>query len=358
MPTTKSVRVTDRSAWLALVSLFLVPAAAIGAGSHLALLVEREGEVDPTPLLIRVERDKFRDTIDVEAALQWSPGPSLKAPAWAGLVTEVAVEPGQTVRSGDRIIRVDGIWRLAAATPTPFFAPVNAQSSTEEIAKLSGFLIDLGYEVPPRSWDSSTVASLRDLADSVGVASARDVEAFDPAWSLWMPTKSVIIGSVTVDVGSPAPAPGEDVATGLPRLAAVSVASADGDPQPTAEQAMDWVLRIDDMDIPYESLASPAELRRLDPPPAFATQMPESMQGVLERETPLKGWRVPVTAVHTDVSGAQCVFRLAAAEGVYEAVPAVVARSGVGVARVTANLDRSDQILANPGELLRGRSCG
>ncbi|CAN7150280.1 hypothetical protein LJR042_000046 [Microbacterium maritypicum] len=348
----------DILAWLLIVLLFVAPLASLIVGMILLAGEEDKRSVVAEPVFATITEAEFVDAVEVTVAMGWSPGVTVKAPSWSGLVTEIGVAPGDAISAGTKLIRVDGVWRVAAPTSTPFYSPVTKASSKSDVAMLNSLLRSFGLDAPGDSWKSTTLSAIRQFALDIGVPDARSVEAWDPAWVLWTPFSEGTVGSVAVSTGQAAPSMGEDVIVGPPQLASASITAKEGLTLPSWEEGDQWVLRTGDISIPVQStdlVASGADLSTLAR--ALGSTEPEEAQGVVEREVPIQGWQVPVSAVHTDVSGALCVFR-GGASGRLDPVVVEAQRGTIGTTRVFGELKATDQVLVNVSEIARSESCG
>ncbi len=347
----------DRLGWSVIVGLYVAPMAALVYGLHLIDEEPITARPAPEPVTALPERVEVEEKIDVEADLRWSPGAALIAPAWSGLISDVAIDIGDQVRTGDRVVRIDGVWRIAAATPFPFHAPVDAFSPARELSALSALLADFGYEVPRGKWSHATLKAVRAVATRLDVPNAIGVTAFDPSWVLWMRERELVLDSINLQVGSIAPAQGDFTAQGAPELAAISLSSPMGAALPPSDEAAEWTIRLDGMELPYAAIDSVEALRSVDVPSPLASSEPEALTGALTRRTPVTGWNVPVGAVHTDIHGVQCVFHVGPDRS-YRAVEVSIRDGGAGVALVTADLEEGVAILLNPADTQRDQECG
>ncbi len=210
-------------AFLAGIGLF-VPAAFLAG---LMLSPDRlDGVGDlPEPLVVPVEEVLYDEKTGVSVTLQWAEGPALFSPSWSGTVGRVAVEVGGVVRSGDTIATVNGVDRMAVATPQPFYRPLGRGDSGDDVTWLQAVLVQLGYlDELPSDRDTVTfdvLQAIRGLAQALGVRGKVDV--FDPAWFVWMPEDSFPVDRVGLVAGGQAPPPGSEVLRGPPALVDVTI---------------------------------------------------------------------------------------------------------------------------------------
>jgi hypothetical protein len=344
-------------AWSLITILFLAPLGTLAAGAGVLAVSDNRRATVVEPVFMTVERTEFFDSQSVSVELSWSDGVTLKAPPWTGLVTETGVKPGEVVRAGSRVARVDGVWRVAAPTPTPFYAPVTSSSPASEVASLNALLRAMGFDSPDHTWTWRTSAALREFAHSIGITDAIAVTAMDPSWLIWSPVPEIVVASLSLTVGSPAPAQGEPVVTGPPRLRSVTVAPQEGASLPEVDAADEWVLRFEGVEMPYRAPETTEGLAGSAVEGALARQKPSEAEGAVERAAPIEGWRVPVSAVHTDAVGVQCVFRRSPTDRVVEPVLVVVQRGVIGTARIDGPLRQKDEILVNPSTFAGDGTC-
>lgn len=345
----------DALALVLIVMLFVVPIGALATGAGLLQAGERDRVPQPEAVFAAIKRSEFVDPTEVKVSMTWEAGAAIPAPDWGGLVAEVMVGVGDTVTAGTRVLRIDGIWRVAAPTPTPFYAAISADSSEQEIRDLNALLRSLNYDTPGDRWTWNTLVGVRSFAATLGVPGAAELEAFDPSWVLWIPSAKVVVGSVAVVPGQAAPAMGENVIVGPPRLRTISAAPSEGNSLPTLKEGDEWMLRVGDISVPYVAdLAADAKTMAALAGELSATQ-PAEIDGIVQRAVAVDGWQVPISALHTDAEGNVCVFR--GTKTKLEPVVVTVDRGAIGTARVAGALSARDRILVNVSEVARSRSC-
>jgi hypothetical protein len=345
-------------AWSLIALFFAVPlGTSITGAMMLAADQARETRL-PEPAFTHVSRKAFADAQPVAVTLTWSDGIALKAPAWGGLITEIGVGPGDVIRSGTRIVRVDGVWRVAATTPAPFYASVSRESSPGDVKSMNELLRTMGFDVPGDSWSWATSVALREFARGIGVPDADAVSAMDPAWLVWSPATEIMVAGLPLTVGTGAPAQGQDVLVGPPLLTSVVVAPEDGGVLPDADAEGEWVLRVAGASMPYRSSEMTDGLAGSRVEIALAASRPSETEGIVERAETIEGWQVPVSAVHTDTAGAHCVFRRDHSDAGYTAIRVNVERGPIGTARVDGSLKPHDEILVNPSAVAGDAECG
>jgi hypothetical protein len=342
-------------AWALLALAFVAPATGLSAAAWMASQQRTALTAESTPLTADVQVSEFDDARDVQLTLSWADGPALIAPAWYGTVTQLGVAPGQEVTSGTQVVRIDDVWRIAARTEQPFFAPVMAQSSAEELARLNGLLRSLGYDSQDNDrWGAGTVRGVRQLAASLGVPNAEAVTAFDPGWVVWLPADRLRLAGADFAVGGPAPSGGSPAFSTARALASIDVAANEGEALPDPEDGSVWSLHVGETTIPFAG-------SKVTDPNALATvqialqgSYPETSVGTIARVNSVRGWEVPSSAVFLDSEGKRCLF---VDEGDFTPYPVEVAGGGIGVARVTGDMPDRIGVLTNPSEVEEVSRC-
>ncbi|MGH3691378.1 MAG: hypothetical protein ACRDT7_14595 [Microbacterium sp.] len=160
----------------------------------------------------------------VGLALEWSDGAELPAPAWSGTIVRVYVQPGGVLKSGDTVVDVDGVKRIAAFMNVPLYRALGPGSTGEDVKALLDFLRTRGIDVPDSdrlSWD--TWLQVSSFAKSIGVDTTQGLPSFDPGWLVFIPAAELTVSEVHVKAGRPAPASGEPIATGTDQLVSAHI---------------------------------------------------------------------------------------------------------------------------------------
>ncbi len=309
-----------------------------------------ELEVTPEPVTMTVSATESFDPQGVVATLIWTEAPAVASPPWSGTVTGVEVEPGDVIGTGDVVLTVDGIDRLAYQAESPMFRPLRRADSGPDVETLEGLLAGWGIfdAAPDRSYTSSTAAAVDRLGFSLGVSKPGGV--FDPGWLIWVGSKPFAISQVAATTGFPAPAPGTPLLAGLPGIADARLASPNGS---LLELAGERVLEIGDQRVAFvDGVADPGELERMS---TLVPALSEQTGGTLKLATPRVAYVVPATAIVADEDGATCVF--VADSTAYTARPVTLGGGRASTVDVVSGLDDGDQVLVNPGDLFEVPTC-
>ncbi len=309
-----------------------------------------ELEVTPEPVTMTVSATESFDPQGVVATLIWTEAPAVASPSWSGTVTGVEVEPGDVIGTGDVVLTVDGIDRLAYQAESPMFRPLRRGDSGPDVETLEGLLAGWGMfdATPDRSYTSSTAAAVDRLGLSLGASKPGGV--FDPGWLIWVGSKPFAISQVAATTGFPSPAPGTPLLTGLPGIADARLASPNGS---LLELTGERVLEIGDQRIIFvDGVADRGELERMS---TLVPALSEQTGGTLKLATPRVAYVVPATAIVADEDGATCVF--VADSTAY--TPRLVTLGGgrASTVDVVSGLDDGDQVLVNPGDLFEVPAC-
>lgn len=285
----------------------------------------------------------------VDIVLEWQPAPPIVAPAWAGVVQSSDLRDGATIASGDVVAIVDGIARLAWATPQPFHRPLQLRDEGPDVAMLEAVLAARGLPVSGTTvFDRTTRDGVRALAQQLGVPGADRVEAFDPAWLVFLPADGAQVASASLTVGAPAPAPGTTIGELADRLAGAWLAdpaSPDDAPVRTTARA-GQVLTVADTQleltpeldaITADSLPHLVGAAAADATRVGARLLADASDGQ---------WVVPSAAVFAVEDGRTCVLVGDRAGG--RPVEVAVVGGNVGTAIVDAPLNERDRVAISP----------
>jgi peptidoglycan hydrolase-like protein with peptidoglycan-binding domain len=334
-------------------TLLLVP-----IGVLIGLLLAREQlddlGLEAVPLVETVQITELDERTGVAAEFTWVDGPMLYAPAWSGLVGRVDMATGGTVRSGDVVATVDGLVRMAVATPQPFYRSLGLGDEGPDVGWLRQVLIDLGYLQRSAgregSVDDLMVAAVRSLSRDLGVTPAAD--AFDPAWFVWLPADPFAVAAVDLIAGAPAPAAGIPIAGSRPQLGDVALQRVDGAPI-TLEPGVQYVLDISGTEIQLQDTATISESGLAQLSKALPAGL-DSAAASYRRTEPLRVWSVPSAAVMAGSDSHLCLWVAASAE--FEAVSVEVIGGRAGVSFVRPPQSTAD-VLQNPSQILPEPAC-
>lgn len=345
-------RVQRTIAWVALAMIFALPPCGLVVGSWLTSASD-DVITPPKAVTAQAVHTTFNDEREVELALTWADGAQIHAPQWQGVVTSVDIESSQVLETGTKVASVDGISRIAAASPAPLYSVTSPDSPRAQVKQLNMLLASLGYRHGGGdTWNWETGAGVQDFTKKIGANSGG--ELFDPAWIVWLPQESMQLSEVKLLAGTPAPAGGTPIASTPPVLSKVLVNAVDEGALPDAAQAA-WVLRFKELTVPFEGVELNDNRSRASLRSAMNADRPESVAATVSRSEPVAGWEVASSAIFLDKRGTQCVF--VERRGGHDAVHVSVLGGSPGVARVIGNLKPRPAILVNPAQIYPDSSC-
>ncbi|RZI95948.1 MAG: hypothetical protein EOO67_01505 [Microbacterium sp.] len=313
-------------------------------------------------LYVPVDEVTLDDARALTLSLTWSASVTLTAPAWQGVVTSLGAQPGDRLRTGTRLVQIDEVWRVAAHTAVPIYAPINGDSSASLKQVGIDLLRQLGYLRRAGSWNWDTLRAVRALAGALGVPHADTVDSIDPAWFVWIPDGRLIVASIDAQVGAPAPAFGAPVASLAPNLRGISVRQeSDQSPAPSlSDDEGPFTLTIEGAattvsSLPVKDRSALREFGR-----RLAVSHPEDVTGTVKKASSTSGWIVPATSIVVDERNATCVLLQPADDDARPRplVVTVVPGGGAGVAHVSARHRGTLTVLTNPRTLDGPQTCG
>lgn len=357
--TARVPRLRSVLAWSGGVLWVLAPIALIVL---LVILSQRVRFTEETQTWAPVTASEETSQTPAELAVGWSPGPTVRAPAWQGLVTSTPAAGATTISGGDVVVSIDGIDRIAALTPGPFWRSIDASAAPgRDIRWLNALLRDLGLRYGSgASVSAATEAGIAALAKRLGAGP--DVHSFDPAWIVRIPEATLGVGAAKFGIGQPAPEVGAVLFA--PRaLADVALVTETGQAPRPADLPQD----VTDPDAPPPALDTRAVTRlRIDPDAHLMFDEKElaladdrsslSAEGLSALNTLVEpgeavvrvliahpaqaeGWAVPAAAVYTTGPDRHCV------RTDHGPVPVQVLTSEASSVTVTGEVSADDRVL-------------
>jgi hypothetical protein len=308
------------------------------------------------PFLLRPNPRQVVDRQPVNVVFSWEPGPVLRAPAWAGIVTSIATRPGTALRSGDPVLAVDGVTRIAWASPSPFYRRLEAGDRGADVVELHRLLEALRFlDDPPDdagflSWESSI--AIQAFNESLGGGG----RVFDPATVIWLPADPYELHALEASVAAPAPAAGSILATSAASPIAATIQPRDPQTPLDVEPGVTYSLTVGPhaVSVTGTGTITPTALTVLA---SSVDPLTERVAGWIERAEPLNVLTVPATAIMAGARGGLCAWVALGNGSGYRAAPVVVVGSELGVTSVSDGLSAADQVLANPAAILEDPSC-
>ncbi|WP_223622463.1 hypothetical protein [Microbacterium sp. EST19A] len=295
----------------------------------------------------------------VGLALEWSDGAELPAPAWSGIVVRVFVQPGGILKSGEAVVDVDGVKRIAAYMNVPLYRALLPGSTGEDVKSLLEFLRGQGIDVPDSdrlSWD--TWLQVSSFAKSIGVDTSQGLQAFDPGWLVFIPAAELTVSEVHVKAGRPAPASGEPVVTAMDQLMsahivtpeAIAEVTEDNPITPEAIASSTFTVPEDAVVLVGKNELAVDEARTAIDPAALPQLAAGVVQGSLTSSarvvTPqAAAIVVPAAAILTGTDGTCVVVRDGQKRRV---VAAETIESVDGTSLISAKVKSGESVLVNP----------
>lgn len=349
----RSVFIAGGVAWI------LAPVAALVILASLAqsvVLSDRE----PTWVPVRAA---VETSTPAQLALVWHSPLGLVAPKWSGTVQSVKVESGATVETGSRIVTVNGVTRVAAATAVPLYRPIALGDRGADVAALNEFLRAMGHGAGTgdlATWQ--TRAAIASFAESIGAGQAL---TFDPSWVLWLSEPNFTVREVSLTPGSPVPPEGTEVVSFESELQ-TAVLVPDGtirmtNDEPGGEARSASAIETAAQELPEAStlmLATNGTLLAVDEGRTrLETAALEALRPLVKADSPglpvrivrepqAGEWTVPASALQAGSGSSMCVF--VRNDGGEHAQRVELIAENFGQVVVRGGLDLSDRVRVPP----------
>lgn len=276
----------------------------------------------------------------------------LYAPEWNGLVEAADLRPERVVKDGDIVATIGMIDRPAVSSERPFGRELRAGDEGSDVRSLNRFLDRRGLPASDSDkFTSRTLSSVRALADDLGVPGAISLEAFDPAWVVFLPEDQVRVSTSTLRVGMLAPAAGQSLAISRPNLSSVvldavrsSEAGEAGGVQSALAAAEGERLEIGGRDIPLSgdrAGVDPAGWEVID---EMVDPTQSRIDAVLISEPIAGTWVVPSAAVGSRTAGPSCLVRRGV-DGTETRIDVALLSSSLGRSVVSGSFASGDEVL-------------
>ncbi|MGE3074197.1 MAG: hypothetical protein AB7N24_13165 [Dehalococcoidia bacterium] len=283
------------------------------------------------------------------------PGPEVAAGVTRGTITSVSATPGEALADGAVLFQVDGIDRIGFASSVPFYRTISVGTEGEDVAELHRLLVSLELlDSPPSEPEVATFATGQAVADLAGLLGAPRTTTFDPGWVIFLPAEDLVADSVNLKVGQQAPPQGQVIITTPGTVTSARLVSGNQEPLNFAP-GVEYVAVVDGeelaIDTTSQSIAE-ADLPRLRAPKETER---DGIPALTRRKVPLQALAVPSSSVMTNPAGTLCLW-LPEGNG-YRSTTVTVAGARGGVTNIASGLDASQQVLANPAQVLDNPQC-
>lgn len=305
-------------------------------------------EFEPEAVVVGAQGRSVTDEQPGRAALEWGEAPSLVAPSWAGTTVEVAVSPGDTVESGDVVVVIDNIDRVAWHSDRPFFRALGRGASGDDVADVQRLLSATGYyegEIDGH-YGGGTVTAAARWAGSIGIVEPDG--SFEPGWIVWLPDLAFAVDAVTIAAGGAAPGFGTEILLGAAPLVRAEAVTIDGEP---FRRGPGWVADLEGVLIP---ISAEGRLDRGALDTLIDSTVGDEIAISIMRAQPLEVVVVPATAIMTNDAGDTCIWVQDGAD--YRATPIDVGAATTRTVNVTG-VEPGTPVLMNPGEVLEIPAC-
>lgn len=337
-----------------LAAIVLLPLFAAGG---LALRSDELGVTERSagPLLSSPTPRTITDERQVRIVATALPGPEVAAGPARGTITAVGVAPDDTLVDGVVLFQVDGIDRIGFASSLPFYRPLASGAVGADVAELHRMLLVFGFldvePANPSQANFTTGQAIAAFAESIG---AERTTTFDPSWVVFLPEAGLIAESVNLKVGLQAPPQGAVIVTTPGRVTSARLVSGNQEPLNFAPGA-EYVAIVDSeefaIDTSTQAIAE-ADLPRLRSPKETER---DGIPALARRKAPLQALAVPSSSVMTNDRGALCLWL--PEDKAYRAVTVTIAGARGGVTNVATGLEASQEVLANPAQVLDNPQC-
>lgn len=255
-------------------------------------------DAEPVTAPVEIERtDKAVQTTAGLAALN-----SFEATtALAGIVTEIALKPGDTVKAGDRLVTIDDKPLLAFVADAPLVRELGLGDEGPDVARLQRFLgeaveADIGDD---GRFGSSTASAVSAFRRDNGLGRSSSI---GPDQLMWIGSGPLPVVEVAVGVGDRVESGGV-IATGPAQEIVVDVRA---DLRGFDQEPL--VLTVDGVAVPFDadSGISPEAATVLHDELGVFEELP----AVVALAEPIEYPAVPASAVLTGTDGGTCVVDL------------------------------------------------
>lgn len=309
-----------------------------------------QGDHDPvwTAVVLREERASFRARLEVTSG----DGGTVVYQGSPGTITAVHSAPGRSLRTGDAVVDVDGLTRLAFHADVPLHRDLGPGDTGADVAALQVFLQRVGQDVERDGrYGPGTTAAVRRLAGSLGID--RPDGAFDRGWVVWLESDEVAVAALQRRLADTVEQGGALATTAAP-VVDTALTHPSGEPL-ELPHAGPWRLLLSDDDAGVFRRTS--EIARLSAVERAAGAQPGEttvLDAVVEEAAPASVVAVPSGAVHVRADGGACVV-LETVDGHEPAEVTLGPRGAFGDVQVIDGVEPGDRVLLDPPDLLAQR---
>jgi len=330
---------------------------------ELVTVDEMAGISDPAlPVYARPEPVVIDDRIAATAEVVYGEAKVLLAPDWRGVVTALALSSGRPIKSGEVVVAINGVDRIAVHSSEPFYRSLQLRDRGPDVERLQTILRGLFGDAEcgiDGVYGRSTAQAVRRLSQRLGAEAA---DRFDPTWFVWLSTAEFTSESSELAVGAPAPSAGTVIATSGSDAARLELSAGDGSPL-TLDPHRRWqfvAFTGDVFEIDSAGVSSADESTAFSATQGLAAVkgLPAQILGHIELVEPMEALAVGSSAVTVDDSGTACVWVGPESFPRLSARVVTILRSAFGTTWIDSpSVAAGDHILANPASFIGDRAC-
>ena len=186
--------------WAALIAVLALAAGALAGAFALPQLAPQSAASVSDSREVPTVKRSFDDAHSVTAAPILSPEVSVLTSGGSGVVTASACAPGAEVKTGDPLVSINGVPRIAIVSTVPLWRDLRLQDKGTDVSAVQTALTASGYPVTASgTYDRNTVNAVKLLQKAVSVAQTGQI-VLDQVQ--WIPAASGSISSCEASVGS------------------------------------------------------------------------------------------------------------------------------------------------------------
>jgi hypothetical protein len=273
----------------------------------------------------------------------------------SGIVRRISVTAGGQIHSGDVVMQVDSVTRVAWHADAPFYRDLAFGDSGDDVSSLNQLLAS--RSLPNDLHDKfgrATQAGVAQLATALGAA--RGTRTFSASWVVFVPSEVLTVDSVDAVVGAPAPVAGEPIFEVAPTVTTAHLTSpaASSGIATSPHVSKQETLRVAGEAISLEPNGSVVDGEGLTVLSSLADPKKDTVVGTLSRSVAGGTVEIPAAAVHTSPNGKVCVAVRSRSGAVTTKMVEVVAGTS-GRVSIVGDVKVEDQV--GLGVFKAGASC-
>ena len=245
----------------------------------------------------------------VVVQIKWSDPPVLVSPNWSGLITKLSISNGATIKSGDTVVQVNGVDRIAWQSDVPFYRLLGLRTSGADVVALQSLLKSRGLPSDANGvFNAATKRGVNLFASQIGATEQDGI--FHPEWIVFMPQPTIVVGKISMILGGRAPAGGDEILAGLPTPDSAVLSLGTGLPGDLGDSVVanpDESLQVGEIAVELSEDRRSVSAEGLSTLARITNPGDEKVVGTLTRRLNLGAVLIPTAAIHTDSEGKTCV---------------------------------------------------